>query len=221
MVRIPGLTPYGNREILVATLLLAVFCALFVAAGLPWLCFAPGGVWGWAIAFFRDPARTPPDDPDAVVSPADGTVTHVLEREEPDFLGGRAVMIGIFLSIFDVHLNRAPYAGTVRYIAYRQGKFHDARTELSSGENESNAVGFELDRPSGGRALVKQIAGAVARRIVCDVAADQPVATGQIIGMIKFGSRTELYIPVDAGFTPSVRPGDKVKAGRTVVGSFA
>ncbi|MFW5856965.1 MAG: phosphatidylserine decarboxylase family protein [Planctomycetota bacterium] len=221
MFHFPGLTPYGNREVVLTGLFALVLCYIAVAVGLPWLCIVPAVLYGWALAFFRDPKRTPPENPNAVVSPADGTVTHVLERDEPDFVGGRALMVGIFLSIFNVHLNRAPFAGTVRFLAYRRGRFHDARSELSSGQNEANSIGIEIDRPGAPRVLVKQIAGAVARRIVCDVASGDRVERGQVVGMIKFGSRTEIYIPVDAGFTPKVQVGDKVKAGTTVLGDFA
>ncbi|MFH0911561.1 MAG: phosphatidylserine decarboxylase family protein [Planctomycetota bacterium] len=196
-------------------------CAIFRAAGPAWLSIFPAILFAFVLYFFRNPARTPPDVPAALVSPADGRVTHIEVVEEPDFIGGPALKIGIFLSLFDVHLNRAPSSGTVRYLRYRRGKFHDARSEASSAENESNAIGIETDHPNAARVLVKQIAGVIARRIVCDCREGDALKTGELIGMIKFGSRTELYLPAEASLSLRVAVGDPVRAGTTVLGVLA
>ena len=215
-----GLTRHGTREILLAAAGTAALILILSLLGLWWLAILPLLVFGWVICFFRNPVRVAPENPQAVLSPADGTVTHILERDEPDFIGGRALMIGIFLSIFDVHLNRAPTRGTVRHIRYTPGKFHDARDELSSGENESNAIGFETPHASAPKIMVKQIAGRIARRIVCACSEGDPVAPGQELGMIKFGSRTEIYLPADCKLDIRVAVGDKVRAGTTILGEL-
>jgi phosphatidylserine decarboxylase len=221
MARILPLARYGTREILLSALAAAVLIFFCGWLGVGWLSVVPLLLFGWVLAFFRDPRRVPPENPRAVVSPADGTITHIEEKEEPHFVGGRAIMVGIFLSIFNVHLNRAPWRGTVRYLQYTPGSFHDARSEASSAENEQMAIGLETEHPRAGRMLVKQIAGLIARRIVCDVREDQTVERGELIGMIKFGSRTELYLPAEAGLELKVKVGDKVCAGTTVLGELA
>jgi phosphatidylserine decarboxylase len=213
----PSLTPYGAREMILAGLIAAVLVAGAFALRIPWLAIVPVVLYAWVLAFFRHPVRVPPGDPKAVLSPADGRVTHVNECEEPSFVEGRAIMIGIFLSIFDVHLNRAPLDGVVKSIHYKKGRFHDARSELSSTENESNGIGMET---SAGRILVKQISGALARRIVCDCEVGDELSRGQVLGMIKLGSRTEIYLPADAGFASQVQVGDRVRAGVTILGEI-
>jgi phosphatidylserine decarboxylase len=226
VIRLPGLTPYGMREILIAFVITAALCGLFYWLGArytPWIRLAsilPLALFAWVLLFFRDPARIPPENPKAILSPADGTITHIEEVDEPTFIGGRAKMIGIFLSIFDVHLNRAPFPGKVEYIKYTPGKFHDARTEESSGENENTAISFSTGYPGAEKILVKQIAGAIARRIVTDIEEGQAVKAGECIGMIKFGSRTEIYLPAGAPFAARVKVGDTVRAGTTVLGEL-
>lgn len=194
-------------------------CFVGVLGGMwAWVMLPVGLVWAWSLSFFRNPSRTIPSDPNAVLSPADGTITHIMEVDEETFMGGRCLMIGIFLSVFNVHLNRAPFAGTVAHVQYTPGHFHDARTEESSKENERNDIGFLVDDKRMPRVMIRQISGAIARHIVCDTQIDRAHAAGDILGMIKFGSRTELYIPVDAPLAVSVKVGDTVKAGETVMG---
>ncbi len=168
----------------------------------------------FSLYFFRDPERPITAGPGQIVAPADGKVLSVDEAEEPEYMGGRCKRVGIFLSIFDVHINRAPLAGTIEMIHYRKGKFGVASTEGASLHNERNTIGI-----GGGdiRVAVKQIAGAVARRIICYCKLEQKVETGDRIGMIKFGSRTELYLPLDCEIL--VSPGQKVKGGISLIGA--
>ncbi len=152
-------------------------------------------VWTWLFAFFRDPQRRIPADPSAVVSPADGKVSDITDIEHDPRIGGPAVRVGIFLSVFNVHINRAPCDGRVTAIEYKKGKFINAmKHSHASGQNESNTI--VLAEPAGDRTIVvvKQIVGLIARRIVCTACEGDSLKRGQRIGMIKFGSRTELTI---------------------------
>ena len=178
---------------------------------------------GFLIAFFRNPRRSPPRGPGLIVSPADGTVTDIERVEEAEFLHAPAVRIGIFLSLFNVHVNRAPARGTVEWLRRRQGVFHDARSEAARAENESQDIGIVRDDdggPAGVRLLVRQIAGAIARRIICPLEQGMPLDRGGLIGMIKFGSRTELYIPESSGAEVLVGVGSRVKGGTSVLAVF-
>ncbi len=161
--------------------------------------------------FFRSPKRTIPDDDRVLVSPADGKVLQVVEVE--DEYVGPAFRVDIFLSIFDVHVNRVPAAGTVDFIKYRSGRFISAFKDKASQQNERNDIGISGSR---GRMRVAQIAGSVARRIVCHVRERDRVETGQVCGLIRFGSRTEITFPKT--YTPAVMSGQHVKGGETVVG---
>jgi len=174
------------------------------------------------VSFFRDPERVPPRGEHRIVAPADGTVFDIGEVEEPEFLGEAALRIGIFLSIFDCHVNRAPCSGKVEKITYKRGEFFSAWTRAAecSKHNESNFIGLSNAAGRGLKIAVKQIAGQIARRIVSDLEEGDEVERGQRFGMIKFGSRTELFIPKSANFTLRVKLGAGVKAGRTVIGSL-
>jgi len=204
------LAKYGRREVAMFTLLgisLGAAATLWVhpaAAALPALGL--GFLW----SFFRDPRRRIPEGEGLLVSPADGTVVEISEVEETDFLKTPCHKIGIFLSMFDVHINRAPCGGLVRATKYRPGRFLDARDPDCSSANESNAILLE-------DVVVRQIAGTVARRIVCEARPDDRLERGQKFGMIKFGSRTEIYIPRHKVKELSVRLRDKVKGGETVI----
>jgi phosphatidylserine decarboxylase len=175
--------------------------------------------------FFRDPERSIPPGDEVVVSPADGTVADIGEVDEPEFVGGKALRIGIFMSVFNVHVNRTPLAGMVRYIKYRPGKYLAAFNDKASADNEANSVGLETAfATSDGlplRVLVRQIAGLIARRIVCACVEAQSLARGERFGMIKFGSRVELYLPVGSIGELGVKVGDKVRGGATVIGTLA
>lgn len=223
------LTPYGRGTALAISGGMAAAAAL-LAAGAAFLTRAPGAARaafaaiaaadllaaGFVLWFFRDPERAAPEGEGLLLAPADGKVTAVDEVEEPAYLGGRVRRVSIFLSILDVHINRAPCAGTVEKVAYTRGRFLNALKERSALENERNLVG--LGRTPFGRVAIAQIAGLIARRIVCRLAPGQRVAAGESFGMLKFGSRTDLYLPLDAPVELAVRPGDRVRAGVTVIG---
>jgi phosphatidylserine decarboxylase len=184
----------------------------------PWRALAifPAVLLGLLVYFFRDPPRQVPDDFDAIVAPADGTVVDVTSLAHYDFLSGPSVRVGIFLSILNVHINRAPLAARVVETHYRPGEFLNALRPESAERNESMWIGCEtLDEPVR-RFAVRQISGMLARRIVCTVALGDTVSRGQKFGMIKLGSRTELILPASE-VEIVVRVGDKVRAGSDVV----
>lgn len=211
-MRIP-LTPHGVREIVLfgggALLFAALAFLAHPAAALPFVALA-----AFVFSFFRDPERKPPPGDDAAVSPADGRVTDIEEVEEPHFLKGRALRIGIFLSVFNVHVNRAPLDGKVRMVRYTPGRFLDARDPRCKEENEWNLVGCEGAR---GPFAFRQVAGLIARRIICPVKEGDALVRGQRTGMIKFGSRTELFVPAGARVKVETLVGRKVKGGETVL----
>ncbi len=164
--------------------------------------------------FFRNPERKPPDAAGAVVSPADGRILKTEEVEEPLFIKGRCIKISVFMNIFDVHVNRVPFPGVVEAVVYRKGAFISANLDKASEKNERNAV---LLKTSAGKRLVFiQIAGLVARRIVCWVRQGMNLERGERFGLICFGSRLELFLPLEAEV--AVKPGDRVKAGETIMG---
>jgi phosphatidylserine decarboxylase len=214
------LSRHGTWEMMVGALVL-----LALGAGLAWvwwpLALPVLPVLAWLIAFFRDPDRPIPQQPEALVSPADGTVTDIETVEEP-LLGGKALRIGIFLSVFDVHVNRSPCAGVVGKLVYRKGKFINAlRHATASAENESNTLVLHApgDAKASGPpiAAVKQIVGLIARRIICDPVVFDRVERGQRIGLIKFGSRTELSVPLWREPVATVEVGQKVRGAADVL----
>ncbi|MCA9241465.1 MAG: phosphatidylserine decarboxylase family protein [Planctomycetales bacterium] len=212
--RLP-LALWGRRELLLYGAFPLTLAALLLGLGGRWAPWglAPG-LAGLAVCwFFRDPRRRIPAGSGLYVSPADGRVVEVESVPDYGFLGGPAVRIGIFLSVLDVHLNRAPADARVVGKQYRPGKHRDARNPLSQQENESQWIGFE--EPNGARFAVRQVSGAVARRLVCAVVEGDFLERGQRLGMIKFGSRTELVLPLGVGV--KVKVGDRVKAGETVL----
>jgi phosphatidylserine decarboxylase len=213
----------GLREILIATgtigagAVVGVWAALDISS---WYWFLAGPLlvaWLSVVAFFRDPRRSVPDAPGLLVSPADGRVTEITRLEEYPGMDGPALRIGVFLSIFDVHINRAPCAGRVIDRHYRRGQFLDARHPESGARNEANTFVIEPQDGIPGPVVVRQIAGTIARRIVCNVQPGDTVERGHRVGLIKFGSRTELIVPADGGLKPVVRVGDHVRAGSSVV----
>jgi phosphatidylserine decarboxylase len=198
--------------------------AAAVATGLallvwPWAAVLPALAGGFVVAFFRDPPRRIPGDPGAVVSPADGRVTDVTPLDWVDDFGGPGVRIGIYLSLFNVHVNRCPAAGTAVWVRYAPGRFLDSRRPEAARVNESIEILFENDDCPGRLCLVRQIAGAFASRVVTTVKAGRRFPTGHKIGMIKFGSRTELYLS-DPRAVVRVRPGDVVRGGASVLARY-
>jgi phosphatidylserine decarboxylase len=164
------------------------------------------------VAFFRDPEREVPSDPNLIVAPADGTVMDIIELEETEVLKGKTRRVGIFLSVFDVHTNRAPIDGRVVYRQRRPGLFLDARRADCSEKNESVTWAFENPRVT---IVARQITGAIARRIVAWANVGDELKKGDRFGMIRFGSRTELYLPLSA--TVLVKEGDHVAGGSTPI----
>jgi phosphatidylserine decarboxylase len=170
----------------------------------------------WVAYFFRDPERTGERGDQIVIAPADGKVVLISDVDEPEFMGGRAKRISIFMNVFNVHVNRYPVSGTIRYLKYNAGKFLNAAAEKSSLENEQMSVGIETKR---GRVLVRQIAGLIARRIVTYSKIGEAVNQGDRMGLIRFGSRVDVFVPVDAKVL--VKIGDMTIAGTTVIAELA
>ena len=166
----------------------------------------------WVAYFFRDPERMGERDARLVIAPADGKVVMITEIDEPAFLHGRAKRISIFMNVFNVHVNRYPVGGTVRFVHYNPGKFLNAITEKSSLENEQMSVGLESGNV---RILVRQIAGLVARRIVTYSREGEHVEQGDRMGIIRFGSRVDVFLPTASEIV--VRAGDLTTAGTTIV----
>ncbi|UCE99107.1 MAG: phosphatidylserine decarboxylase family protein [Planctomycetota bacterium] len=223
-MRVP-LTKYGLPQVVVlpAAVLLAMVACLFLG-----ILFLP--LWSivsvevflavvliWILMFFRDPKRCSPLDKELLLAPADGKITDIETVEENDFIEAPSIRIGIFLSIFDAHINRAPCNVTVERITYKKGRYKNAMNPESGRVNESNDLGLVRTDCPNNRLVVRQISGAIARRIVCDTSQGQKLTGGQKFGMIKFGSRTELYVPVSQNTECLVSIGDKVKAGLTPV----
>lgn len=214
--------PFAREGLAELLLLSGVFLAL--ALGLSFVA------WPWAlpplalavfiVSFFRNPRRVPPPEPGLVVSPADGRVVTIEEIPYDEFVQGPAVLIGIFLSVFNVHSNRSPVAARVIGLTYRPGKFLNALLPASARENEQLAVRLEENQPPYRRMIVRQIAGAIARRIVCLLKPGDELTRGERFGMIKLGSRTELVLPREPGLEIVVRLGQKVRAGTTVMARF-
>jgi phosphatidylserine decarboxylase len=166
----------------------------------------------WVAYFFRDPERAGERGDRLIIAPADGRVVMITDVDEPAFLHGRATRVSIFMNVFNVHVNRYPLTGTVRYVHYNKGKFLNAATEKSSLENEQMSVGIES---GSARVLVRQIAGLIARRIANYSREGEQVVQGERMGIIRFGSRVDLFVPPAA--VVRVRVGDATIAGTTVV----
>lgn len=200
------------------------FLLVFLAAG---VAFAIGGLWevgipcflfaGYVAFFFRNPERLPPLGATILASPADGKVIFVGPAKEAEFLNEEMLKISIFMSLWDVHVNRVPIDGTVRNMKYRRGRFMAAFEERASEENERNAMLMET--ADGERLVVVQVAGLVARRIISYPAIGAFLLKGQRMGLIRFGSRCDVYLPMSA--QASVQLGEKVLGGETVLAKLA
>lgn len=170
----------------------------------------------FSLYFFRDPERILPQGEDVLLCPADGRVIKIDKEYDDNFLGEQVYKVSIFMSVFDVHVNRLPFAGTVRKIQYFPGKFYSANTSRGSLENEKCSM--VMDTEKGLSYAVVQVAGLVARRIVCWAEPGDTLVRGRRYGLIRFGSRVDLYLPLQVQLEVSV--GQKVKAGETVLGYF-
>ena len=215
-MRVP-LSRYSIAEVIVfGLMLLAASILAWLYVGF-WLSAIFLGLLVFFLFFFRDPARKVPDEPGVVVSPADGKIVEITQADDCPLLPGKVLKIGIFLSVFNAHVNRAPAAGSVTMLNHEPGRFYNALRSKASKENESNSVVLNCPDVPGGRVLVKQIAGVLARRIVCGCRLGEQLARGQRFGMIKFGSRTELYLKYSEELQVQVRQGEKVRAGSSVL----
>jgi phosphatidylserine decarboxylase len=217
-----GLARAGLAEVVIFSIVLLALAGLTAAAAVrlhPLFGLGTAvmlGLWVFVLSFFRDPERAVPDDPAALLSPADGTVTHIDEVDEPDFPGGRALRVSLFLSVFNVHVNRMPRAARVVGLRYFPGDFLYANHPDCFARNEQ--LWIDLEEPGTARPLrVKQISGVAARRIVCWLKVGEAVLAGERFGMIKFGSRTEVYLPAGEPVALRVRVGDQVAGGSTVL----
>ena len=183
-----------------------------------WWLFSAGALLAlltlYTIFFFRDPPRRAVVEPDLLLAPADGRILSIQTVQKHPYIGDDALQISIFLSIFDVHINRIPTSGTIDYVKYNPGKFFPAFKDKASEQNEQTEIGLTSD--VGHKLVVKQIAGLIARRIVCKLREGDTVSAGDRFGMIRFGSRTELFVPVDSDLR--VQVGDHVRGGLTVIG---
>ncbi|MCG8341931.1 MAG: phosphatidylserine decarboxylase [Chlorobiales bacterium] len=208
-------SPYGRGTLLKTFLL----CTLFAATGL----FFPGSTkilppaiaavfFLFALYFFRDPSRTPPREPNAILAPADGRILLINEISHP-FTGPESTLVSIFMSPFNVHVNRIPFDGTIQHLSYHRGTYLMAFDHDSMNNNERMEIGLEN---SGFRIFFTQVAGFAARRIVCNLTIGEGVQAGSRFGMIKFGSRLDIIVPKDTRL--AVSEGQKTLAGKTVIG---
>ncbi|MFC1762636.1 phosphatidylserine decarboxylase [Planctomycetota bacterium] len=222
------LTGYGWPQVVIypgILLLLMLLIAMFGAHHIPMSGLIVTEVLlalvlGWALSFFRDPPRDCPQSREVLLSPADGRVTDVEVIEDNVLPGGPILRIGIFLSIFNVHINRAPCRVQTETTTYKPGLYRNALNPESSRVNESNTILFTQQHAPHDRLAVRQISGAIARHIVCRIEQGQILDAGEKFGMIKFGSRTELYVPARDELNCQVSVGDTVKAGLTVLARY-
>lgn len=213
----PSIHTEGRKFVLIAAVITLCFWLLGWSI-IGWLML---GVTIWVASFFRDPLRVTPLGDDLIVAPADGLITQISEVSPPvELIGaeglaeGKYLRVSIFMSVFDVHINRTPIKGVVKKIAYIPGKFLNADLDKASEENERQH--FIVERGDGTRVGFTQIAGLVARRILPLVSAGAVLEAGQRVGLIRFGSRVDVYLP--AGTTPQVLLGQRTLAGETILG---
>ena len=193
--------------------LAALAAATIVWCPVVWAPVIPLALLAFTISFFRDPEREVPAATKLIVAPADGRIVEIKSVNEPHFLKGEATMVAIFLSVFDVHVQRAPIDGEIKLVQYHTGQFLDARHPQASLVNENRVVGLEA--ADGFRVTVRQIAGLIARRIVGWADTGTKLVKGERLGMIRFGSRVELFLPPDTEI--AVKLGDHAKGGETII----
>lgn len=215
--RLPSMHPEGRKFAGIAAAAVLVTGFIFHLDALAWLL---AGLTLWIVAFFRDPVRVTPDAPGLIVSPADGLVSLIVNMEPPRQLVGEGGLpeapctrISVFMNVFDVHINRAPIAGTCTRIVYVPGKFLNADLDKASDDNERQYFIFEDGE--GRRVAITQIAGLVARRIMKFIEPGAKLSAGERIGLIRFGSRVDVFLP--AGYVPAVIVGQRAIAGETIL----
>jgi phosphatidylserine decarboxylase len=215
--RMPGVHPEGRKFVVIAGFIALLF---WWVIDWDWIGWLAAGLTLWTAAFFRDPVRTTPEGEGLIIAPADGMVTMIATVPAPRELYGEGglseepvVRVSIFMSVFDVHINRTPIAGTITRVVYIAGKFLNADLDKASEHNERQHILVEAD--DGTKVAFTQIAGLVARRIVPWVKAGDRVGTGQRVGLIRFGSRVDVYLP--AGTSSQVLLGQRTVAGETIV----
>jgi phosphatidylserine decarboxylase len=196
-------------------ILVLVGLSIATIAGCPvkWAPIVPLALLAFTIAFFRDPKAEVPPDAKLIVAPATGKIVEIRPVKEPHYLNSETIMVAVFLSVFDVHVQRAPIDGEIKFVQYNKGKFLDARDANASLQNENRVVGIES--PDGFRVTVRQIAGLIARRIVGWADKGATLAKGERFGMIRFGSRVELFLPPCTEIAAKV--GDYAKGGETII----
>jgi phosphatidylserine decarboxylase len=205
------IAPEG-RPFIAGAAIFTAFCWLFAPH---WIALLFSILTLWVLAFFRDPERQGPRGDNVVIAPADGRVVSVVNVDEPEYMKERTTRVSIFMNVFNVHVNRYPSSGRVEYRHYMPGRFAHAADEKASKENEQSTIGLLTAR---GRILVRQIAGLVARRIVTDHDAGTAVRQGDRMGLIRFGSRVDVFVPATAKVM--VHTGEKTVAGVTVVAQW-
>ncbi len=209
-------TKYGYSTLLIITILSFLIIALSLFIKIDWVKYliiiATTGFLIFTLFFFRDPQRNIPDKEGVLLSPADGKVLLIKDVVSDRFVSGEAIQISIFMSPFDVHVNRIPISGAVKYLKYVKGKFLTAYNDKADKENERNEIGIESEY---GNILFTQVAGAFARRIVSTLKLDDKVTAGRKFGMIKFGSRSDIIVPKK--WIPMVKVGDHVTGGETIL----
>ena len=216
-MRIP-LAKYGLRELFVFGMPCVIGAGVAIAL-FPWVVPIPIFFLSFLFNFFRDPNRKTPQGASLIIAPADGTVSHIVSVFEENYLRCDTIKISIFMSVMNVHVNRVPVHGRVEFIKHTKGKFLDARDDACFSCNENNVMGLSLIG-SQVKIAVKQIAGKIAKRIVCACKVGDVFEQGQRFGMIKFGSRVEVFVPNSLKYEVMVKVGDKVTAGETILGKI-
>lgn len=216
LIMFVSLTRYGIRELIIFGVPVMIGLGVSIVF-FPWIIPIPAFLLMFLFNFFRDPERNTPRGEGLIIAPADGTVTHIVTVFEDSYLNCEAAKISIFMSVLNVHVNRMPAKGCVEFVRHTNGRFLDARDDECFSSNENNIIGLSLTG-SDARIAVKQIAGKIARRIVCACKVGDSFEQGQRFGMIKFGSRVEVFVPKSVTFEVLVKVGDTVTAGKTVLG---
>ncbi len=210
------ITKYGRTELGVSALICVVLgMILFYVA--PLLVLIPVIMLGGVLYFFRDPERKIPSSDNIILAPADGKIIEIKENTGCPYFKEPALKIVIFLSMLDVHVNRAPCTGRIVSVQYKKGRFLVASNPKATEVNESNTIMIDCEKTSGLKVVLRQIAGIIARRIVCVFQVNDRISLGERIGMIKFGSRAEIYFPQTRLLDLEVKLGNKVKGGETIL----